>query len=203
MNVHAGSGRPLVHPSAEIASSAVIEGDVSIGAGSCIMHGAKILSQGGPVEIGAECIVMENAVVRGTAAHPCRLGDHVLIGPHAHVSGAQIGDAVFVATSAVVMNNAKLGSGTVVQIHGVVHINTDCPPNTIVPISQVAIGTPAQVMTAEAFAAMSGDMGFTRTVFGFDSAGWPNAAATAEICRRYSRARARRPASSDAANKNR
>lgn len=201
--MHAGSGRPLVHPSAEIASSAIIEGEVSIGAGSCIMHGAKILSQGGPVEIGAECIVMENAVVRGTAAHPCRLGDHVLIGPHAHVSGAQIGDAVFVATGAVVMNNAKLGSGTVVQIHGVVHINTDCPPNTIVPIGQVAIGTPAQVMTAEVFAAMSGDMGFTRTVFGFDSAGWPNAAATAEICRRYSRARARRRASSGAANKNR
>jgi carbonic anhydrase/acetyltransferase-like protein (isoleucine patch superfamily) len=201
--VHAGSGRPLVHPSAEIAASAIIEGDVSIGAGSCIMHGAKILSQGGPVEIGAECIVMENAVVRGTAAHPCRVGDRVLIGPHAHVSGAQIGDAVFVATGAVVMNNAKLGSGTVVQIHAVVHINTDCPPNTVVPIGHVAIGTPAQVMTAEAFAAMSGDMGFTRTVFGFDSAGWSNAAATAEICRRYSRALTQRRASADAPNKKR
>jgi hypothetical protein len=38
----------------------------SIGAGSCIMHGAVLAAEGGPVQIGAGCVIMENAALRGT-----------------------------------------------------------------------------------------------------------------------------------------
>ena len=42
---------------------------------------------------------MENAVVRGRARHPVVIGDDVLVGPHAHVNGALIGDGCFLATA--------------------------------------------------------------------------------------------------------
>src|SRR5258708_38724558 len=73
---------PSVHPEAYVAPTAVLSGEVRIGRGSCIMHGAVLAAEGGPVEIGANYVIMENAVLRGTRRHPLIMGDHVLAGPH-------------------------------------------------------------------------------------------------------------------------
>jgi carbonic anhydrase/acetyltransferase-like protein (isoleucine patch superfamily) len=87
--------RPRIHESAYIAPTAVICGDVTIGEDSRVLFGAVIVAEGGPVEIGAQCIIMEQAVVRGTPRYPARLGDHVLVGPHAHLTGCTVEDNVF------------------------------------------------------------------------------------------------------------
>ena len=83
---------PSVHPEAYVAPTAVLSGEVIVGAGSCIMHGAVLSAEGGPVEIGANCVIMENAVLRGTQQHPLVMGDHVLAGPHSHLTGCGIAD---------------------------------------------------------------------------------------------------------------
>lgn len=62
---------PSIHPEAYVAPTAVVSGQVSIGAGSCIMHGAVVAAEGGPVQIGSHCVIMENAVLRGTGATRC------------------------------------------------------------------------------------------------------------------------------------
>ena len=72
---------PSVHPEAYVAPTAVLSGDVRVGRGSCIMHGAVLAAEGGPVEIGDHCMIMENAVLRGTPQHPLIMGDHVLARP--------------------------------------------------------------------------------------------------------------------------
>src|SRR5439155_11770376 len=106
--------RPVVDPEAVIAPTAVISGDVHIGSGSVVLAGAVITSQGAPVRIGQHCIVMENAVIRGAGRYPCTLGNHVLVGPHAHVAGATVNGRAFVATGASVFNGALLEEGVVV-----------------------------------------------------------------------------------------
>ena len=58
-----------------------------IGPDARILFGAVLTADGGPVEIGAGCIVMENAVLRGTRQDPLRLGRHVLVGPLAYLTG--------------------------------------------------------------------------------------------------------------------
>jgi len=63
-----------------------------------VRRGARRRS--GSVIIGGHCIIMEQAVLRGTARHPVRLADHVLGRPHAHLSGCTVEDCVFVATGA-------------------------------------------------------------------------------------------------------
>ena len=90
--------RPRIDATAYIAPTATVCDDVTIGAESRVLFGAVHVAEGGPVTIGRCCIVMEQAVVRGTARHPVRLGDHVLVGPHAHLSGCVVEDSVFVAT---------------------------------------------------------------------------------------------------------
>ncbi len=65
---------PKVAESAYIAPNAVLCGDVTVGPHSRVLFGAVITAEGGPVEIGAHCVIMENAVVRGVPQHTARLG---------------------------------------------------------------------------------------------------------------------------------
>ena len=120
--------RPVVDPSATVAPTAVLSGDVRVGARSRILHGAVLTAEDGAIEVGEECVVMEHALVRGRAGHPVVIGDHVLVGPHAHVNGATIGDEAFIATGASVFPGAVLGPRAEVRINGVVQVNTRLEP---------------------------------------------------------------------------
>src|SRR6516162_1223555 len=73
---------PRVSESAYIAPTAVLAGDVIVGPHSRVLFGAVITAEGGPVEIGRDCVVMENAVIRGVPHQGTSVGDGVLIGPH-------------------------------------------------------------------------------------------------------------------------
>jgi hypothetical protein len=82
------SGRePSIHPAACVAPTAELRGQVSTGAGSCAPHRAMLAAEGGPVRTGTGCLILENAVPRGTARHPLLMGDRVLTGPHARPAG--------------------------------------------------------------------------------------------------------------------
>lgn len=137
--------RPRVDESAYVAPNAVLSGDVTVGANASILFGAVITAAGGPVEIGPDCVIMENAVIRGTPAHPARLGRRVLVGPHAHLTGCVLADDAFLATGVTVFNGATIGAAAEVRINGTVHVNTEVPPGTTVPIGWVAVGQPAQL----------------------------------------------------------
>src|SRR3954464_199091 len=101
---------PQVDPSAYVAPNAVLSGDVRIGPDARILFGAVLTAEDGSVTVGARCVVMENALVRGPAQHPAPIGDDVLIGPHAHVNGTRIGSGCFVATGAALFPGARLGA---------------------------------------------------------------------------------------------
>jgi carbonic anhydrase/acetyltransferase-like protein (isoleucine patch superfamily) len=137
--------RPVVDPSAYVAPTAVVCGDVHVGPDARILFGAVVTAENGSVEIGPRCVLMENALVRGRATHPARLGADVLVGPHAHVNGAQVGDGSFLATGAALFPGVRLGRGVEVRIHGVVHVNSVLEDGAVVPIGWVAVGDPARV----------------------------------------------------------
>ncbi|WP_434609343.1 gamma carbonic anhydrase family protein [Pseudomonas sp. D2-30] len=160
-----------IAPSARIASSAILEGDVSIGAGTVIGHGAVLVAEGGTLRIGENCIVMENAVIRSTAHNDCQIGNHVMVGPHCHLTGCRIDDEVFIATGACVFNGAHIGKGAEVRINGVVHIKTVMEAGAMVPIGWVAVGDPAQYFPAdqhEQIWNVQKTLDFPRYVFGVD-----------------------------------
>lgn len=138
-------GRPRIDESAYVAPNAVVSGAVTVGPNASILFGAVLTADGGPVDIGPDCVIMENAVIRGTPRHPARLGRCVLVGPHAHLTGCVVGDDVFLATGVTIFNGASIGAGSEVRINGIVHVNTEVPPDTTVPIGWVAVGQPAQL----------------------------------------------------------
>ena len=70
-----------------------------------------------PLAVGDHCVIMEHAVLRAAGRWSLELGDHVLVGPYAHLSGCWIGSGSFIATGAMVFNGARLGRGCVVALH--------------------------------------------------------------------------------------
>jgi len=116
--------RPEVHPDAYVAPTAAVCGAVRIGPGARVLFGAVVSAEDGVVEIGANTVIMEQALVRGRAAHPALIGADVLVGPHAHLNGVRVDEGCFLATGVALFPGAVIGTGSEVRIHGVVHVNT-------------------------------------------------------------------------------
>src|SRR5262249_42677327 len=189
-----------VDPAAYIAPTAVLSGDVRVGPGSCVLHGAVLTADGGPVRVGANCVVMEQAVLRGTPAYPLLVGEHVLIAPHAYLTGCDIAHQGFNATGAVIFNGARMGGASRVARGGGVHSAGVVAPQTAIPIGWVAVGDPARMYppgeVEQIRAGLAEAGGFLPFVFGTDrAAGREEQMRTA--LSRYSRALARHHASDE------
>jgi carbonic anhydrase/acetyltransferase-like protein (isoleucine patch superfamily) len=165
---HRGS-RPVVAPSAYIAPTAVVSGDVTIGEGARILHGAAVTAEDGRIVIGARVVVMENALVRGRSGHPALVGDDVLIGPHAHINGAEIESEVFIATGASLFPGSSVGTGSELRINSVLQVNSRLGSGESVPIGWVAVGDPAQLFPPDRHDeiwAIQRELDFGGTVYG-------------------------------------
>lgn len=182
--------RPDIHDSAYVAPNAVVCGDVTIGGNSRVLFGAVLVAEGGPVVVGSHCIIMENVVIRGTPRHPTRIGDHVLVGPRAYLTGCTVGESVFLATGATVFNGACIGTRAEVRINGVVHLKTILPADAVVPIGWVAVGDPVEILSPEnhnGIWAIQEHLNFPRTVFGLERVP-AGETIMPELTRRYTRA---------------
>ena len=188
-------GSPWVHPDAYVAPTAVLSGQVSVGAGSCVLHGAVLAAEGGPVQVGAGCVIMENAVLRGTVPHPLLLGDRVLAGPHTLLTGCTVADEVFLAAGAMALNGAHLGRAATVAAGAVAHVGAIVAPGARIPAGWVAVGDPARIYPpgeAEPIAAGLAEAGwsFLHYVLGADDAGGRHGQLQAALAR-YTAAMAR------------
>jgi len=174
MEIRQRESTPSVDPDAYVAPTAVLSGQVRVGPGSCVLHGAVLSADGGPVDIGANCVIMEHAVLRGTPRHPLTIGDHVLAGPHSYLTGCTVGDEVFIATGAMVFNGAQMGQASSVALGGAVHIGCVVPPQTRIPVGWVAVGDPARLYSPDQAedirAGLEEAGGFLPFVFGIDPA---------------------------------
>lgn len=185
MRIRHRGNEPRISPDAYVAPGAVVSGDVTIGSGSRVLYGAVLTSEGGPVSVGAECVVMENAVLRGVPGNALAVGDHVLVGPHAHLSGCVVEDGAFLATGCAVFNGARVGAGAEIRIHGVLHVNSRLPDGVTIPIGWVGVGDPAEILPAERHDDIwniQRTLDFPGTVFGA-----PRSKDRGERTRRYAR----------------
>lgn len=171
MLIDHANARPTIDASCRIAPNATICGDVSIGANTSVGFGAVIVAESGPVRIGANCVIMDTAVIRGSSRHPVTIGDNVMVGPRAYLSGCTVASDAFLATGATVFNGARIGRRAEVRINGVVHLRSVLPDDATVPIGWVAVGDPAQILPPdrhEEIWAIQKPLDFPRHVFGID-----------------------------------
>jgi carbonic anhydrase/acetyltransferase-like protein (isoleucine patch superfamily) len=66
---------------------------------AAFFFGAQIIAVGGSIAIGAECIVMENAVLTANPDHALRVGSNCQVGPNSHLVGCTVEEQVVVAAA--------------------------------------------------------------------------------------------------------
>ncbi len=200
MIIQHGGRRPDIDPSAWIAPNAVVSGAVSIRADTRVLYGAVLTAEAGAeMEVGAGCVIMEQAVLRASGRFPLHLGEGVLVGPHAYVTGCDVGARSFIATGAMVFNGARVGEACVVALGGKVHIDSDLPDGARVPIGFIASGRPATIYPPEEAPQVHEDLAgldFMRYVFGVDTKGKDRSQIMDEALSRYTRALATHSADS-------
>ena len=167
---HSGSV-PKIDPTARIAPNAVICGDVTIGPNSSVGFGAVVTAESGKVTIGANCVVMDTAVIRGVRNDPVTIGNNVLVGPRAYLCGCTVEDDAFLATGATIFNGAKIGHNAEVRINAIVHLRSVLPAKAVVPLGWIAVGDPVHILPPERHEeiwAVQKELDFPKYVFGVD-----------------------------------
>jgi carbonic anhydrase/acetyltransferase-like protein (isoleucine patch superfamily) len=162
---------PVIDPTARVAPNATICGAVTIGPNCSIGFGAVLTAESGPIVLGANCVVMDTAVICGVRGKPVTIGDNVLVGPRAYLTGCTVAENVFLATGATVFNGARLGARAEVRINGIVHLRTVLPEDAVVPLNWIAVGDPARILPPnhhDEIWAIQEPLDFPRYVFGVD-----------------------------------
>jgi carbonic anhydrase/acetyltransferase-like protein (isoleucine patch superfamily) len=165
--------KPKIHSSAYVAPSAIVSGDVQIGPGCAVLHGAVITAEGAPVAIGANTVVMENAVVKasGGAAlqFPCTIGERCIVGPQAYVVGAKVGNGCFIASGAKVFNNARMDEGTSVALGGILHVGAHLTRGGSIPMQHIGHGDPATIYPPDRAPEVHAKMNFYADIFNLEA----------------------------------
>jgi carbonic anhydrase/acetyltransferase-like protein (isoleucine patch superfamily) len=168
---------PVIDPSAFVAPTATLVGDVRVGPRARVMYGAVLDAEASRIELGECAIVCEHAVLRATAAggtpRPVVVADHVFVGPHATLLGCRIDRCAYVATGATVLHAARIGAGGAVAVGALVHGGAVIPDEFFLPPNMIAVGDPVRVVPADdpvVLAEAVRSTGFARLAFGVEAA---------------------------------
>lgn len=131
---------PRIAPTAFVAPTAVLIGDVEIADEASIWFGVVIRGDRGSIRIGARSNVQDNSVIHvSDLVGETIIEEDVTIGHGAIMEDCVIGSGSLVGINAVVLNGARVGSGTIVAAGSVVREHAQIPNGVL------AAGTPAVV----------------------------------------------------------
>jgi carbonic anhydrase/acetyltransferase-like protein (isoleucine patch superfamily) len=128
---------PDVHGYAHVSREATVVGDVTIAANASIWPGVVLRGDVGPVVVGHQSHVGDNAVV-----HASELGADVMVGHGAVLNDTVVGDETIVGFNSTV-TDATIGEGSIVATGTVVPEGYEVPPRSFVR------GMPASVTPLE------------------------------------------------------
>lgn len=125
---------PVVHPTAFLAPTAVLIGDVTVGPEASVWFGA-VLRGDDPrngIVVGARSSVQDNCVVHVGTWGPTLIGESVTIGHGAKFESCSIGDLTVVGMNAVILQSAVVGEECVLAANTVVLEGARIPPRSVV-----------------------------------------------------------------------
>jgi carbonic anhydrase/acetyltransferase-like protein (isoleucine patch superfamily) len=124
---------PSIPASCYIDPSAQVIGDVVLGQQSSVWMNAVIRGDVNSIRIGAQTNIQDCAVLHGMRdLYPVIVGEMVTIGHNATVHGCILGDAVLVGIGAVILNDARIGEGSIIAAGAVVPEHSIILPNSLV-----------------------------------------------------------------------
>jgi len=130
---------PRVHPTAFVAPTAVLIGDVTLHQDSSVWFGTVLRADMDRIEIGARSNVQDNSTIHTDENEPTIVGTDVTIGHNALVHSSVIENNVLIGQASVLVGGCVIGTGTIIGAGAVV------PANMHVPARSLVVGVPAKV----------------------------------------------------------
>jgi phenylacetic acid degradation protein len=131
---------PVVMPGAFVHPSAVLIGDVIVGAGCYVGPCASLRGDFGRVILEAGANLQDTCVMHGFPATDTRVGEHGHIGHGAILHGCTIGRNTLIGMNSVIMDGADIGDECIVGAMSFVRADFRAPRRSLV------VGAPAKVL---------------------------------------------------------
>lgn len=136
-----GALRPQIDPTAWIAPTAVLIGDVRVGPGANIWFNCVLRGDTNPVIVGARANVQDGTVVHvDHGENPAIIGDDVTIGHSAIIHACRLEKRAFIGMGATVMD------GAVVEEAGLLGARGLLGPGKRIGRQELWAGTPAKLV---------------------------------------------------------
>ena len=132
--------KPKLGKSVYLASTAVVLGDVTLGAHSSVWYGAVLRGDINRIVVGHHTNVQDNAVLHVADNFDCVLGNWITVGHSAVVHACKVGDEVLVGMGAIILDGAVIGKQCIIGAKALVTQGTKIPPGSLV------LGAPAKVV---------------------------------------------------------
>lgn len=125
---------PVVHPTAFLAPTAVLIGDVEVGAESSVWFGAVLRGDHAThgIRIGARTSIQDNCVIHVSGEGPTRVGDDVTVGHGAVFESCEIRRGALIGMNAVLLHHSVIGEESLVAAGSVVPTGLEVAPRTLV-----------------------------------------------------------------------
>lgn len=130
---------PSVHPSAFVAPTATLVGDVRIEADASVWYNAVLRADFGTIVVREGANVQDGSILHGGEDPVTEIGPGATIGHLCVVHGCVIGAEALIGNGTTVQDNARIGARCLVGAGALV------APNTVVPDGQLVLGTVATV----------------------------------------------------------
>lgn len=130
---------PRVHPSCYIDESAQLVGDVEIGENSSVWMNAVLRGDVFAIRVGSNSNVQDCSVLHGMRyKYGVVMGDWVTVGHSVTLHGCMVEDRCLIGMGAVILNNVKIGEGSIIAAGTVV------PENTVIEPYSLWMGVPGK-----------------------------------------------------------
>ncbi len=131
--------RPTVHPDAYIAPTAVLIGDVEVGAGASVWFGAVLRGDEAAIKVGEGANIQDNVVVHCAHDLPTLIERNASVGHSALLEGCVVEQGALVGMGAIMLQRSRLGAGSMLAAGAVL------AEGKSVPAGHLAAGVPATV----------------------------------------------------------
>lgn len=139
MEFELGGIRPTVHPDAYIAPTAVLIGNVVVGAGASVWFGAVLRGDEAQISIGEGANIQDNAVIHCARDMPTLIEKDASIGHSAQLEGCVVEEGAVVGMGATMLQRSRLGAGSLLAAGAVLAEGSEVPPG------HMAAGVPAKI----------------------------------------------------------
>ncbi|MBP9201341.1 MAG: gamma carbonic anhydrase family protein [Gemmatimonadales bacterium] len=131
---------PRIHPTAFVASTAAVMGDVELGEEASVWYGAVLRGDTDRIQVGARTNLQDGTIIHVDEGVPCRVGDRVGVGHRVILHGCTVEDDCLIGMGSIILNGAVVGRGSFVGAGALIPEGMEVPPGMLV------MGMPARIV---------------------------------------------------------